>query len=68
MKKEPIDNIKEPNIEVKNKDSQWVALDIIDNSVICEGITPDEVAQKAEQTGKPFLLMFVPKKGETYIF
>ncbi len=62
------DAIKEPVIQVKNKNSQWVALDIIDNTVISEGVTTEEVTKKAQFSGKMFMLMFVPKKGETYIF
>jgi hypothetical protein len=62
------ENIKEPIIEIKNNDSRWVALDIVDSSVIAEGKTPEETTQEAEKTGKKFMLMFVPKQGETYIF
>jgi hypothetical protein len=67
-KKVKADAIKEPVIQVKNKNSQWVALDIIDNTVISEGVTTEEVTKKAQVSGKMFMLMFVPKKGETYIF
>ncbi len=61
--------VKEPEIKVSNPENRWVALDIIDsNVVISEGKSPEEVAQLAKKTGKEFILMFVPKKGETYIF
>jgi hypothetical protein len=60
--------LNEPKIEVKNKDSNWVALDIVNSSVISEGVTPEEATEKAEKISNNFMLMFVPKKGETYIF
>jgi len=60
--------LNEPKIEVTNKDSNWVALDIVNSSVIAEGVTPEEATEKAEKISNNFMLMFVPKKGETYIF
>lgn len=61
--------VKEPAIKVKYPDNRWVALDIIDsNVIISEGKTPEAVTASAQKTGKQFMLMFVPKKGETYIF
>ena len=62
-----IDNTKEIKIKVK-KDTRWVALDIVNNDVISEGGTPEEVTEEAEKITKNFLLMFVPKRGETHIF
>ena len=61
--------IKEPEIKLKNSNNSWVALDIIDSNIIlAEGKSPESVSALASKTGKQFLLMFVPKKGETYIF
>ena len=61
-------DIDELKIEIKNKDSRWIALDIVSNSVISEGITPEEATIRAESISNNFMLMFVPKEGETYIF
>lgn len=59
----------ELEIKVNNPESRWIALDFIDsNIVISEGKTPEEAEEKAKSLGKDFILMFVPKKGETYIF
>ncbi|MGQ0829420.1 MAG: DUF5678 domain-containing protein [Bacteroidota bacterium] len=59
----------EPTITPKNANSRWVAIDIIDSdTIIAEGKSPEEVSEKAKKTGKQFMLMFVPKQGETYIF
>ena len=59
----------EPTIVPKDKDSRWVALDMFDgDKIIAEGKEPGEVTEKAKKTDKQFMLMFVPKQGETYIF
>ncbi len=59
----------EPTIAPKSPDSRWVAIDIIDsNVIIAEGKSPEEVSELAKKTDKKFMLMFVPKTGETYIF
>ena len=60
--------IKTSVIKPKDPKSKWVALAIFENDkIIAEGIEPDDVIEKAKKTGKEFSLMFVPKKGTTYI-
>lgn len=54
-------------ISPKSPDTRWVALDE-KNNIISEGKTPGEAIEKAKNTGKEFTLMFVPLKGNTYIF
>lgn len=54
-------------IAPKDPKSKWVALDN-SNSIIAEGENPNEVIAEAQKTGKEFTIMFVPKKGNTYIF
>lgn len=51
----------------KDSDSRWVALDL-NNNLISEGKTPEEANDKAKKLVEVFSLMFVPKKGVTYIF
>lgn len=50
------------DIKTKTKESCWVALDI-NNNVICEGKTPEEVEEEAKKKTEVFFLMFVPKEG-----
>ena len=54
-------------ITPKNPDTRWVALDE-HNNIISEGKTPDEAIEKAKKTDKSYTLMFVPLKGNAYIF
>ncbi|TFH12763.1 MAG: hypothetical protein E4H02_12830 [Lentisphaerales bacterium] len=57
------------NISVRNKNSRYVALDLRkQNEVIAEGRTAASVADKARKTGRQFSMMFVPKRGKTYVF
>ncbi|MEX0813655.1 MAG: DUF5678 domain-containing protein [Chitinophagales bacterium] len=57
------------NINPKNPDSRWIAVNVKDNSkIIAEGKTPQEVIKKAKKTGVNYILSFVPKKDSTYIF
>ncbi len=58
----------ETDIKIKNAENSWVALDLFNSEVLAEGKTPEEVEEIAIKTQKKFILMFVPKKGETYIF
>ena len=50
-----------------NPDTRWVTLDE-NNNIISEGVTPGEAIEKAKEMGKSYTLMFVPEKGNTYIF
>lgn len=54
-------------VSTKSPDSRWVALDTRDK-VISEGINPTDVISEAEKVSSNFSLMFVPAKGNTYIF
>lgn len=54
-------------ITPKNPESKWVALDQ-DNNIIAEGKEPGDVIEEAKKTGVEFTLMFVPQKGNTYLF
>ena len=57
------------NISVRNKNSRYVALDLRkQNEVIAEGRTAAAVADKARKMGRQFSMMFVPKRGKTYVF
>jgi hypothetical protein len=57
------------NITPKNPDSKFIALDIKDQSkIIAEGKTINIVIDKAEKTGKKFILAPVLKENCTYIF
>ena len=49
--------------------SKFVAVDGRHRSkVLAEARTAKAVIQKAEKTGRPFSVMYVPAKGETYVF
>jgi hypothetical protein len=49
--------------------SKFVALQATDKTkVVAEGQTAEAVARKAEKTGRPFSIMFVPAKGRNYVF
>jgi hypothetical protein len=54
-------------ITPKSPDTRWVTLDD-DNKILTEGKTAGEAIERAKETGKNFTLMFVPLKGNTYIF
>ena len=54
-------------IKPKNPDTQWVTLDE-SNNIISEGKTPDEAIELAKKKTDNFTVLFVPKKGSTYIF
>jgi hypothetical protein len=55
-------------INPQNPDSDYAAIDIIDKSIIAEGTTIKEVIAKADKAGDAYVLMFLPKKGQTYIY
>jgi len=56
-------------IKPKSLESRWVALDMFEtDKIIAEGKEPTVVTDEAIKTGKEFMLLFVPKQGETYIF
>jgi hypothetical protein len=56
-------------IKMRNVRSRFVALDLRDRTkVVAEGRTAEAVAKKAEKTGKPFSMLFVPAKGKRHIF
>lgn len=49
--------------------TRFVALDVKDrNKILAEGITAKSTITKARKTGKNFILAFVPKRDETYIY
>ncbi len=54
-------------ITPKNPDSKWVAIDS-DNKIIAEGIEAGEVIEKAKESKVEFTLLFIPQKGNTYLF
>jgi len=54
-------------IKTTNPDSRWVAIDIINDTIIAEGVEPNDAVEQAEKLGVEFSLMFVPKPGVTYI-
>ncbi len=63
--------VKDLDIKVKptNPDSRWVALDIKEKDrIIAEGKEPADAINSANKTGKEYSLLFIPKKGDTYIF
>lgn len=57
------------HISVRSVTSRYVALDLKDRTkVIAEGRTAVAVAKKARHTGRPFSMLFIPAKGQTYVF
>lgn len=55
-------NIEDPN-------NSFVAYETgEENTVIASGDEVNEVIKKAEETGKEFILSFVPKDNQSYIF
>ena len=54
-------------ITPQNPETRWVAIDK-DNNIISEGKTAGDAIKDAKKTGKEFTLMFIPLKGNTYIF
>ena len=54
-------------VSPERPDSRWVALDL-NNSIISEGKTPQEVKLLADEKGKDYFMMFIPAEGNTYIF
>jgi hypothetical protein len=57
------------NTTPKDPNSKFIALDIKDQSkIIAEGRTINTVIDKAEKTGKKFILTPVLKENCTYIF
>lgn len=54
-------------IQPKNPDTTWVALDI-KNNIIAEGTSPEVVEEAAKKESDVYFLMFVPKEGVTYFF
>jgi|KBSMisStaDraftv2_1062788.scaffolds.fasta_scaffold3276522_1 hypothetical protein len=54
-------------ITPKNPEAKWVAIDQ-SNKIISEGQNPNEVIDAAKKITDNFTIMFVPKKGNTYIF
>jgi hypothetical protein len=53
--------------KAKNPESNWMALD--DNyNLISEGITPYEAIRLAKEKTDNFIILFIFKEGETYIF
>jgi hypothetical protein len=58
-----------PEIKVQDPENTWVALDLLDYSVVvAEGRSPAEVEERSKNYGKQTILAFVPRKGITYIF
>lgn len=57
------------SIVTKDEETRWVAISA-DDKVLVEGKTPKEVFSHIDKTkeGAEAFLMFVPKKGVTYIF
>jgi hypothetical protein len=56
------------SIEIKNPESNWVALDLNNPSkVLYEAVTPEEVVEDAIKKGYDYTLSFVPKENENYI-
>lgn len=54
---------------LRNSVSDYAAIDIKDKStIIAEGKKVDEVIRKADKTGKEYLIMYIPKRGQTYIY
>lgn len=55
-------------VEIKPNDSnsRWVALDM-KNKIVAEDKDADNLIKKANQTGKVYSIMYVPKEGQ-YIF
>ncbi|MEM6816962.1 MAG: hypothetical protein AAF600_21655 [Bacteroidota bacterium] len=58
-----------PTLEIKPKSvrSRWVALSLDTNEIIAEGVKPETVAEKAEKSGVPYIMQFVPDPKSTYI-
>ena len=55
-------------IKVRDSHARYVALSTDRaHRVIVEGRTAKSVARKARETGQNFSMMFLPKKGHTYI-
>jgi hypothetical protein len=54
-------------ITPKNPDTRWVTLDD-NNNIITEGKTPKEAVDLAKKITDNYTVMFVPVKGNTYIF
>lgn len=50
-----------------NPDSRWMTVDE-DGNLISEGKTPEEVIKFAKEKTDNFTVLFIPKKGSTYIF
>ena len=56
-------------ISVKNKSTRYVALSLADKSItVAEGRTARQAAAKADKTGVPYSLMWVPEPGKKYFF
>jgi hypothetical protein len=56
------------SVSPKDPDSRWVALSS-ENIIISEGKNPTQVLKEAkEKSSENVFMMFVPKKGTTYIF
>ena len=54
---------------LKENSTIWAALDAEDNStVLAQSTNPLEVAEIAKKSGKNFIMSFIPKEGQTYIF
>ncbi len=48
---------------------KWMAIEINDGGkVLSTGADPDKVVAKAEETGKKFILQYVPDPRGKYIF
>ncbi len=56
-------------IKPKNSISEYAALDINDKSIIiAEGNVIKDVINKANKSGKEYLITNIPKQGQTYIY
>lgn len=54
-------------ISPNDSKTKWVALDL-NNKIIAEGEDPNVVIDSAKKVTDNFTIMFVPIKGNTYIF
>lgn len=54
---------------IADKDARYIAYQTGSvNTIIAEGQTPGEVIDIARSSGKEFIVSFVPRKNETFIF
>lgn len=55
------------SLHVDKGESRWMTIDK-DNKKISESVTPEGAIHDAQRITDDFTVVFIPQKGETYIF